>query len=58
MSSDLESARSVDLRQRYAQTVFTFWTTLVYVRSVVLGGVMVIVLATGPKVRWFKPGRK
>jgi hypothetical protein len=30
-SSDLESARSVYLRERYAQTVFTFWTTLVYV---------------------------
>jgi hypothetical protein len=25
---------------------------------VVVGGVMVIVLATGPKVRGFKPGRK
>jgi hypothetical protein len=29
-SSDLESARSVNLRERYAQTVFTFWTTLVH----------------------------
>jgi hypothetical protein len=28
-SSDFVSARSVDLRERYAQTVFTFWTTLV-----------------------------
>jgi hypothetical protein len=28
-SSDLESARKVDLRKHSAQTVFTFWTTLV-----------------------------
>jgi hypothetical protein len=27
-------------------------------RTVVLGGVMVIVLATGPKVRELKPGRR
>jgi hypothetical protein len=32
-SSDLESARSVDLRERYAQTVFTFWTTLVLTKG-------------------------
>jgi hypothetical protein len=28
------------------------------VRLIVLGGVMVIVLAIGPKVREFKPGRE
>jgi hypothetical protein len=25
---------------------------------IILGGVMVIVIATGPKVRWFKPGQE
>jgi hypothetical protein len=34
-SSNFESARSVGLRERYAQTVFTFWTTLVCSRAVV-----------------------
>jgi hypothetical protein len=34
--SDLESAQSVDLRERYVQTVFTFWTTLVLVFCIVL----------------------
>jgi hypothetical protein len=28
---DLEMVQFVDLRKFYAQTVFTFWTTLVYI---------------------------
>jgi hypothetical protein len=31
---------------------------LIHQRIVVIGGVMVIVLAIGPKARWFKPGRQ
>jgi hypothetical protein len=47
-----------DILQKQREVSLTQKCDLLYRVEAALGGLVVIVLATGPKVRWFKPGRR